>query len=102
MPVENSLQGEESEGRGLVAAPDQQGSQLRATCAHLDLLVERMLRPLAQAQQVQSKQIAQMTEVARKLQHQQQQTTSELTMAMQTLHEQHETWTQIFTERVDP
>jgi hypothetical protein len=70
--------------------------------AHLDLLVERMLRPLAQAQQVQSQQIAQMTEVARKLQHQQQQTTAELTMAMQSLHEQHETWTQIFTEHVDP
>ncbi|MFM7989073.1 MAG: hypothetical protein ACKPKO_58145, partial [Candidatus Fonsibacter sp.] len=31
MPVENSLQGEESEGRGLATAPDQQGSQLRAT-----------------------------------------------------------------------
>ena len=70
--------------------------------AHLDLLVERMLRPLAQAQQAQSQQIAQMTEVARKLQHQQQQTTTELTMAMQTLHEQHETWAHILTEHVDP
>ena len=69
--------------------------------AHLDLLVERMLRPLAQAQQVQSQQIAQMTGVARKLQHQQHQTTAELTMAIQTLHEQQETWTQIFTEHVD-
>ena len=50
-----------------------------------------------QAQQVQSKQIAQMTEVTRKLQHQQQQTTAELTMAMQTSHEQQETWNRIFT-----
>ena len=70
--------------------------------AHLDLLVERMLRPLAQAQQVQSQQIKQMAEVTRKLQHQQQQTTTELAMAMQTLHEQHKTWTHIFAEHVDP
>ena len=80
MPIEKPPQRNNPKAWGLVTSPDKKLNQSRATAtierqssgppgADLDLFVGRMLRPLVQAQQVQSQQIAQMAGVTRKLQH---------------------------------